>query len=158
MSIAVSTVVQPSRMLFVMTAGMVTVVLYSGAALGFALVGELPLFWRGVVMLVCLLLVGRAVYRARCRQPRAIHVSGSGQIRLSVNGAQTEPVKMLPTSTLWPILLILHLQNANLHTETVVVLPDSVRPEEFKALLVACRWLAMRQSEGGHQAEIVQDI
>lgn len=158
MSIAVSTVVQPSRLLSLMTMVMCIAVLCAGMAVGSGLVGESSPAVRIVVAGICVLAAAHAFRREKKRQSYAIHVSGTGQIRLSAGDAHAEPVALLPTSVLWPVLLILHLQNAKQHTETVIVLPDSAPADGFRRLLVACRWIAMRGPDAEDREEIVRDI
>lgn len=160
MSIAVSTVVQPSRLLSLMTMVMCIAVLCVGTVVGLGLVGDLSPGCRIVVAGICLL---AAVHAFRCERKRkrnsyVIHVSGTGQIRLSAGDAQAEPVRLLPTSVLWPVLLILHLQNAKQHTERVIVLPDSAPSDGFRRLLVACRWMTMRGPGVENDEGIVRDI
>lgn len=90
-----------------------------------------------------------------CRTAVQLDISGSGQIRLQKRHGvaghaadeQAELLTLLPASTIWSSLLILHLQNAQRQTEVVLILRDSVSPETFNALLVACRWLVMRGPE-----------
>ncbi|GGC18166.1 hypothetical protein GCM10007205_29020 [Oxalicibacterium flavum] len=82
-------------------------------------------------------------------------ISANGQIRLqgvtpgmpavfAEEDARTW--RLLPVSTLWSHLMILHLQDAAGSKEVIVILRDCVPAETFHALLVACRWLAMRAS------------
>lgn len=135
-------------------------VLCSGIVAGLGVVGDLTPVFRVVVALVCLIVTGYAFCTAvMARKVYEIHISGVGQIRLSVRTTSSlqaikvsevisaEPVTLLPSSTLWSGLLILHLQNEKQKTEVVRILPDSVLPESFTALLVACRWIVMRHPE-----------
>lgn len=144
MSIAVSTVVQPSKLLSLMTMVVCMTVLCAGTVVGLGFVGDSAPALRFVAAGICLLAAIQAFRSERKRKSYAIHVSGAGQIRLSVGDAKAEPVRLLPASVLWPVLLILHLQNAKQHTEMVIVLPDSAPSDGFRRLLVACRWVAMR--------------
>ena len=133
-------------------------VLCAGVVIGLGLTGDLSPAFRIVIAGVCLLLAGHAFRRERKRKSYAIHVSGTGKIFLSTCDARAEPVRLLPISVLWPVLLILHLQNAKQHTEMVIVLPDSAPSDGFRRLLVACRWIAMRGPETERREGIVQDI
>ncbi len=164
MSIAVSTVVKPSRRLLVVVVAMCMAVLCSGMAIGSDSVGNLPPVFRLAVALVCIMAAGYAFYTVvMIRKTYEIHISGVGQIRLAVwanssqveiaGGPEAEPVKLLASSTLWPGLLILHLQNEKQKTEIVRILPDSVSADSFRALLVACRWIVMRHPEAGDRRE-----
>lgn len=49
-------------------------------------------------------------------------------------------------SVLWPNLLFLHLESEQGQKETLRILPDSVSSDEFRALHIACRWIAARKS------------
>jgi hypothetical protein len=94
-----------------------------------------------------------------CRTMHGIHISGTGQIRLSIwqkndrlgrdglADGQGELVRLLPTSTLWSGLLLLHLQNERRQVDIVTILPDSVSRESFRALLIACRWIVLRHAD-----------
>ncbi len=93
----------------------------------------------------------------RARTHVALHISGVGQIRfvkldITKSGVMDgqdkgELVSLLPTSTIWPHLLVLHLQNVQGKTEVVLILRDAVSPEVFHGLLVACRWISARKAE-----------
>jgi hypothetical protein len=166
MSIAVSAVVKPSRLLSVMVATMSVVVLCSGMAIGSGAVGNLAPVFRMITTVACMMVAGYVFYTAVIvRKAHEIHISGLGQIRLAVQTAnslcdtkiteemQAEPVKLLASSTLWSGLLILHLQNEKQRIEVVRILPDSVSAESFRALLVACRWIVMRHPEAENRYE-----
>lgn len=163
MSIAVTAVVRSSRILFwlvsVMCASLVFVaaIIVSGRIGNLSTVAEIAL---GVMCIVVALYAFISVNRNR--QTHVLHISGTGQIRLaalqahelSVAGAddeQGELVRLLPVSTLWPSLLLLHLQSEQQQTRIVAVLPDSVPAESFKALSLACRWIVLRQTEAGDE-------
>ncbi|ABR91411.1 Hypothetical protein mma_1361 [Janthinobacterium sp. Marseille] len=159
MSIAVSAVVKQSRLLsgllLLMCAGLVLI----GGLLLFAQVGDLSLMMRSLLAVACFA-SGSYVFFQTLKSGKIykIHISGSGQIRLLAKpegGAdladEGELVELLPDSTLWPGLLLLRLQNEGLQTHNVVILPDSVSAESFRALLVACRWIVMRHADADKQ-------
>ncbi len=168
MSIAVSAVVKPSRILFGMLIIMCIGVLFVGIVVGAGSVGNLADWSRVTLLVLCAVVAGFAFYRAMAgrRNRYEIHVSGSGQIRLSVlikdrhhgagneNTVRTEAVRLLPVSTLWSGLLLLHLQGENKRIEVLVILPDSVSRESFRALLVACRWIVMRHPDADCESTI----
>lgn len=94
----------------------------------------------------------------------AIQIAGTGQIRVVVlkkhasvaleDLVATEPgelMHLLPVSTLWSGLLLLHLQNGQQKIIVMPILPDSVTQQSFKALLVACRWIAARRADADDQ-------
>jgi len=155
MSIAVSTVVQQSRLLSGLLMLMCAGLLWIAGLLLFAQVGELSIGARSLLAVACFAFGSYVFFRTlKSRKIYKIHVSGSGQIRLAVRpeaeaGAldEGELVELLPDSTLWPGLLLLRLQNEQRQTHNVVILPDSVSAEGFRALLVACRWIVMRHAD-----------
>jgi hypothetical protein len=146
-SIAVSAAVLPSRLL-------------RAALLAFALCTLLAcaaVLWPGaafhqpyLIASFCALACALALQaRSRHRKAHQIDISGLGQIRLTVQlsverKAEPETVHMLPASTLWPGLLLLLLRDAGGVVTPVLVLPDSVAPDTFRALSVACRAISRR--------------
>ncbi len=159
MSIAVSVTVKPSRLLF----AMVTAMFFIAAAVAFAvfsgLLGELSFAVRTVAAAFTLFLGCFGFYHGvRQRKPIHIDISGSGQIRIS-ELADTAPctdamwphvsengsvVRLHKSSTIWPQLLLLRLENDGGKIWTVPVLPDCVSRDSFRAMSVACRWIASR--------------
>lgn len=156
MSIAVSAVIKPSRILLSLVGGMSVILLGIAGIVVTGIVGNLPLLASIVVAVICtivaIVVFSRAVLR---RTTYVIHISGSGQIRLSTEKrdqhgfvdatADGELVRLLPVSTIWPSLLLLHLQNERQQTAVLKILPDAVSADSFRALLVACRWIVLRQ-------------
>lgn len=67
----------------------------------------------------------------------ALHVAGS-------SGPTSEgvAVTLLPGAAVWPGCILLRLRTAAGKTVTLVVLPDSMSPGDFRALSVAVRSLA----------------
>ncbi len=154
MSIAVTVVVLPSRRLRLLAGG------FGAALLAAALVAVLmsPLrFAAGSVVAAALLFAGLCLLHAALR-PAMVHridISGVGRIRLTVqqdvrpDAAGGMPVLLLPGSTLWPRLMLLRFGPADgdgvargrlarwRAGRCVVVFPDSVAPEAFRALAVA---------------------
>ncbi|HWT70779.1 MAG TPA: protein YgfX [Oxalicibacterium sp.] len=174
MSIAVSAVVARSRRLSGVVAGMCVCVAVAGFTIAAGLAGDLSVLEKGVLAGMCLLIAAYVFFRTvRIEKTCEIHVSGTGQIRLrkllgdsrapvrkdaehsgarlpdagySVN-QHGELVRLLPASTLWSWLLILHLRHENGRNSILTILPDAVGEESFRALLVACRWIATRRAE-----------
>ena len=149
MSIAVSTVVRPSRLLLAMVGVMCTGIVLAGVLLGLGIVSDLAFWSRATVTGACIG-VASTVFISELRRRRAwrIDISADGQIRLMqvvgpANSQWTgELVRLMPDSTLWSHLLMLRLQTENGRNSVVPVLPDSVSKGEFRALAVACRWVA----------------
>ncbi|RQO33356.1 flagellar hook-length control protein [Herminiimonas sp. KBW02] len=114
---------------------------------------------RGTLAAICMACGSYVFFRTlKNRKIYKIHISGSGQIRLAsvLEGSggelgEGELVELLPDSTLWPGLLLLRLQNAARQTHNVVILPDSLAAESFRALMVACRWIVMRHADADKQ-------
>jgi hypothetical protein len=53
-----------------------------------------------------------------------------------------EVVQLMADSTIWPGLLLLRLRRQDLRVTSVLILPDCVAADGFRALSVACRWIA----------------
>jgi len=163
MSIAVSAVVTRSRRLSFAVGAMCACVLLAGLSIASGAAGELPGLEKTAIAGICCLVAAYVFFRTV--QPGKvceIHVSGTGQIRLRALAADAspgrkdaeysvnqhgEPVRLLPVSTLWSWLLILHLRHENGRNSILTILPDAVGEESFRALLVACRWIVTRRAE-----------
>lgn len=147
MSIAVSAIIVPSRMLrrIVLCYGLAN--LGAGAALGAALAQP---FWLPLAGACCCLLAGVLVLRSLApgRKVRGIDISGLGQLRLTVqqgigSGAtRAAPAALLPGSTVWPGLMLLRLRGEDGVVDALALLPDSVGPGQFRRLSVAIRDIA----------------
>ena len=150
MSIALSAVVRPSRLL------RCALLLYGAAHA----VAALALLYMtdartasALVALACALAAGLA-WRCACRNGTAqrIDVSGIGAVRVTVqqmaarDAQESVPVQILTGSTLWPCLLLLHLKGPDGQRRTLLIAPDSLSAEEFRALAVACRSIARRDN------------
>jgi toxin CptA len=162
MSIAVSAVVKPSRLAMTL----VGTICISSIAVGFAIlagqIGELQPWLRGALATLCALsgLSGFYSY-LKSRKAHHIDISGIGQIRLGEDSALTatsfckvspnrenagDVVSLTEDSTLWPCLLLLRLRTKRQSVKVIFVLPDSVDRSTFKALSVACRWIASQNN------------
>jgi toxin CptA len=163
MTIAVSAVVNRSRWLSGAVTGMCICVVLVACLIAFGHVGELVKVERIAIATICLMMTAFVLCRWLCATKRTvIHISGIGQIRLSPSAdskmayadlqveshdEEGEIVHLRSASTLWAWLMILHLQHENGRTSIMIVLPDSLSADGFRALLVACRWIAMRHAE-----------
>ncbi|PUA20086.1 hypothetical protein C7W93_09915 [Glaciimonas sp. PCH181] len=170
-SVAISARVAPSASLF----AMVTLQAIAVASIGMLLiVGEIGHFVPviGVVLGLVSVLIsvwGWLGYR-RTRRPIRIVITGNGQISIAelatntVVGADAAfhaPViaHLLSGSTLWAHLLLLRFQLGNGRIKSVVILPDCIPEDVFRALSVACRWIASRgRSEGSEKVVYEQPI
>jgi hypothetical protein len=95
------------------------------------------------------------------RKVLQLNISGTGQVRLSKVTDSTPScreqnwphvkdhglqVSLQKNSTLWSHLLLLHLRSDDGMTTVLPVLPDSVSRDGFRALSVACRWIAVQKN------------
>jgi hypothetical protein len=164
MSIAVSAVIAPSRLLRLALCTLAAACL--AAALWLA---ARPNGFHGgaALALVCLAGAVAAGRRAcRCTTTRRIDISGPGEIRLlvqhsmgaaPVGGARAAPPwQLAPGSTLWPGLLIVRLRRGPGAPVTVVtILPDSVPAEHFRKIAVALRAIAGRDNQLSEKHKIL---
>ena len=150
MSIALTVVIAPSRCLRCLLAGFGASLLAAACAVGFA---ASPAFAAAPCVAAALLFAAACVLHAALR-PAMVHridISGPGQLRLTVqqgmrqNKCEGMPARLAAGSTLWPRMLMLCLERpggggvgtrAPVRT-SVAVLPDSLPPEAFRALVVA---------------------
>jgi toxin CptA len=157
MSIAVSAVVQPSRILLMMVGAMSALCAATGMLAGLGQFGELAEGPRFIICISGFFLAFFGFYHGvRRRKPIHIDITGAGQIRiwaLSANEPCTKTngphvnadgmtVRLLESSTIWPQLLLLRLQTEGGETIDLPILRDSVSPQCFRALSVACRWIS----------------
>jgi len=157
MSIAVSAIVQPSRLLFAMVAATAAMTGVIGLAVGLGFIGDLTAFTRLSTGAFLVILAFFGFYHGiRHRKTIHIDISGAGQIRLTkMNrirpcanenwphvGDSAEVVQILSDSTIWSHLLLLRLQTEAGRVTILPILPDSVPRDSFRGLSVACRWIA----------------
>ncbi len=158
MSIAVSTVVEPSRLLLVLLGSLAIGISYVAYLVGAGHVANLSMVWRLLLALGLSGIPFLAIYRTICcRKSLHIDISGNGQITVEEDNAldagsrhayqgqvkrSSELVRLLPSSTIWPYLLLLRLQREDRSIQNVLVFPDCMSINSFRALSVACRWIA----------------
>lgn len=167
MTIAVSTVVKPSRILLAMSCGMYVGIIFIGWMVGSGQLGNLAFVYRIALAAVCLLMALAAFYyTVQTRKTHHIDISGIGQIRLGEYSALAdsffqadsshgrdggEVVNLMDDSTLWPFLLLLRLRSEDQRIKVLPILPDSVKDGEFRALSVAIRWIAAHNNSAEHR-------
>lgn len=166
MSIAVSTVVRPSRLLLaIVTAAWLCVMLIVNLV-GSNYFGIFPLWERLFLAATCF------VVAAPCwslfffaQKFYLITISSAGQMRLLELGSFANStheafnvdnncwivVNLLENSTLWPKLLFLCLRSDSGRLIVLRILPDSVSPQSFRSLSVACRWIVARNNRSGDE-------
>ena len=161
MSIAVSTVIKPSRLLRVALAAFAAA--SAGAAMAL-LSGQFGRFHAPTLLAAACLMGSLVAWRASAAltTTRRIDISGLGEIRLTVQHsigtipasipgmalAAPELVRLAAGSTVWPGLLLLTLQGDTNSARTVlIILPDSVAPDQFRRLAVAINAIARRDNK-----------
>jgi toxin CptA len=139
MSIAVSAVIRPSRLLRLAQALLCLLVLACCAVVE----------QRAAAMVLLVAATAGAACHRGIVKPARIDISGVGHIRLTVyhqvdtlRPVPGEPVRLLPGSTLWPMLLLLRLGSADGRVHWLAVLPDSVAPDAMRRLRLAARAIA----------------
>lgn len=162
MSIAVSALVKPSRLLHTAVSVMCFGIVFAAGMIGFAKVGELPVYPRLLIAAGCLFSAVFGFYWSiRGKKSFHIDISGIGQIRLTEYSGvglsawrperlrekdSGELFRLMPDSTIWPYLLLLRLQHESRCMIVVPILHDCVAPDNFRALSVACRWIAAQNN------------
>lgn len=159
MSIAVSAVVHPSRILIALNGAMALIAVCVALSIGAGQVGDLSIPLRALLSVLVFFLASFGFYHGmRCRKTIQLDISGAGQIRLlkaevkpsctATNwphvGEIGEVVRLMDNSTIWPHMLLLCLRSEAGRTTVVPVFPDSVDREAFRALSVACRWISVQ--------------
>jgi toxin CptA len=152
MSIAVSAVVRPSPCLRLLQLAFCILAFGVGVLLALRQIScSWPLTGAGLSLLVALTLSFSLLKNSNSHR---IDISGVGQIRLTVYQlmpggvcADGTLVTLMPGSTLWPGLLLLHLRAENGVMVALPVLPDSVSAGLFRPLSVACRTIAARSGD-----------
>lgn len=163
MSIAVTAVIKPSRVLFGLVGFCCLVVCIIGSILSLGWIGDLSTLQKIIIAgcgFSCAFLAFSQFYRGR--KTIRIDISGAGKIWLThysvletVNPTSEEAgslqenegvlVQIMEGSTLWSNLLLLQLRSERGDIYTLPILPDCVTSEVFRALSVAFRWIAMQE-------------
>lgn len=146
MSIAVSAVVRPSRTLRVLAGAYGLANLAAAFAVAVLLPAHFALAPLVVATLACagVFLLATGIVQTKTRR---IDISGVGTLRLTVQQdirtndaaglADGTAATLLPGSTVWPQLMLLHLRLEHGGRILLPVLRDSVAPGVFRALGVA---------------------
>ena len=159
MSIAVSAVVRPSRLLLTMVSTACLCVILIAALVGCNYFVIFPI-WSRLLLTLIYFIVANACWGLFFFTQKfyLISISSAGQIRLLELGSSAKnvpevfdanntawfAVNLLEDSTLWPKLLLLRLRSETGYVIVLPILPDSVSSQSFKSLSVACRWIAVR--------------
>ncbi|HEY8023806.1 MAG TPA: flagellar hook-length control protein [Burkholderiaceae bacterium] len=115
------------------------------------------MFWP----LLCWLSAGFGLfYMNRGQRIYHLDISGTGQIRLRCRHSHSPPwidnaekpateagilVTLLADSTMWPGFLMLRLKTGDGYLYNIPILPDSLPRDSFRAISVACRWIAAHE-------------
>jgi len=157
MTIAASVVVKPSRLRNAILTALCVGVAGIGIAIGCGLVGELSLLVRLVCsVLVVVIAIWGFLNAGKNQIPYRLDIGGTGQIRLTCLLSSSDRVKhtnyhphspgmlvtLLPDSTLWPYFMMLRLRDEGDVVHALSIWQDSLSPTSFRALAVACRWIA----------------
>ncbi len=161
---AISVVVKPSRVLLAAVGVMGAVTLFAAGMVASGKVGELSIYPRLLVAALCIVAALAGFFQAFWnRKTFHVDISGIGQIRLreySGNASSSlvsgdgendeagagEGVKLMADSTIWPHLLLLRFQCDGGRITALPILPDCVSEQSFRALAVACRWIAAQNT------------
>lgn len=147
MSIAVCALIRPSRLLrrivaaYAAACGCAAIALAWGAA-------QAPAWPLPAACAALCALAALAAWGAAPATTRRIDISGPGAIRLLVQHSMGAPVlELLPMCTVWPWLIVLLLREAGQGVTALLILPDSVPPEQFRNIAVAIRTIAGRDEQ-----------
>jgi toxin CptA len=168
MSIAVSATVKPSRILLAAVCIMCSTILCIAVLVVLGKVGELSPTLRLATFIFTAFPALLGFYHT-VRHQKIIHIdiSGTGDLYLYQVGVSTstchekkwphvkgngEVMTLLHDSTIWTNLLLLRLQSDGGTITVVRVLPDCVSRESFRALSVACRWIAAQNNSAKRRA------
>ncbi len=155
MSISVSTLVKPSKLLRLMVGTMGLLTICFSILIGMGAVACFSFFSRMVIVGASIVVIGCCFfYFFQYDKTYRIDIANSGQIRLTAytsfhndNENNGEIVFMMNGSILWSGLLLLRLKSDRGREHILRVLPDSVSSESFRMLLVACRWIAAHRHD-----------
>lgn len=166
MSIAVTAVVRPSRLMLVMvTAAWLCIILIAGLV-GCHYLGILSSWERSFIVFGYFFVASSCwSFYFFAQKTYLITISSVGQIRLlklgrSVNNEQIRLdndssgkfiVYLMDDSTLWPKFLLLRLRSGNGRLTVLLILPDSVSLQSFRSLSVAFRWIAARVRQDNNE-------
>ena len=169
MSIAVSAIIRPSRLMQAVVMLFSAVLFATAVLLRLRLTGKLPDLSLDVLTLICVGACCAVFFIAIARKKSyRLDVSGNGQIRLSEYKPTTaasstdrrahfdgsgEVVQLLRDSTLWPMMLLLRLQSHTGRVTIVPVFPDSTERRAFRAVCVACHWIAAQNTRPAAKKE-----
>lgn len=163
MSIALSAVIKPSRLLLALVGAQCMLAGLVGALIAGGAVGDLSLPLRALLAASCIAAAACGMlryYRERCAF--RVEIGADGQIRMAeiaaknvskILNSKLVPVQLLQCTTIWSYLLLLRLRSASGSVRTIAILPDCVSNDTFRVLSVACRWIAAHRG-GTHKTGV----
>lgn len=113
-----------------------------------ALLAGLTWPWRAILLLG----IGLSLWRAWPRAGlRTLRLSADGQLAIGIGDAWSSSF-LLPDSLVWPWLVIVrHRPASGKRTATMIFLPGSLAPDDFRRLRVWLRWRAKPAAAMGYQ-------
>ena len=146
MSIAISVVLQPSKILRFCVISFAFLLLFIGIYI--ANLKTLSLLNQSVLIALCCFAAWRSFLfnQKIAKTSWRIHIDGHGQLRCH-STAQAEDVfgdvvKLVAGTTLWTQALFLRLHNQEKNVNiNLVILSDALSKDEFRRLSVACKWI-----------------
>jgi toxin CptA len=158
MSIALSAVIKPSRLLLALVATECALAGLVGVLIASGVIGNLLLPVRAALATLCMSAAAYGMLRyCRGRGTIQLDIDANGQIRMAEIVASNinrisnpAPVQLLESTIIWSHLLLLRLRLASGSVRTIAILPDCVSNDTFRVLSVACRWIAAHRG-GAHK-------
>lgn len=146
MSIAISVVLRPSKILRYCTIFFSFLLLSIGVYIGS--LDHLSLLERSAFIAVCTFAAWLSfIYAQRHAKTQwHLNIDGKGQLHCQADSsAESRPFKLVTGTTLWAQALFLRLHNSEDNLQmNLVILPDALSKDEFRRLLVACKWIIAR--------------
>ncbi len=156
MSIAASAQLRPSRRLLCLSLLMAAALLAASTLL--ILRGHADRLAMLMAVICAIAGIALILFPISTTKAYRIDVTGIGEIllthtpdeavadRTNESVVTAEVVQLLGDSTLWSSLMVLRLQSASGKTYRLLLMPDSMDREAYRALSIACRWIASRSS------------
>lgn len=142
MSIAISVVLHPSKILRFCTLTFALFLLFLGIYIG--TLKSLPIANQSILIALCCFAAWRSfLYSQKIAQTSwRIHIDGQGQLRCQQADSDSDPFNLVAGTTLWTHALFLRLHHREKNMKiNLVVLSDALSKDEFRRLSVACKWI-----------------
>lgn len=154
MSIAISVVLRPSKIVRFCTISFALCLLFIGIYIGSQ--NTIPVLNKFVLIATCCFAAWRSfLYSHKTAQTSwRIHIDGRGKLRCQSTAKAGDvlkgnPLNIMAGTTLWTSALFLRLHNREENIQlNLVVLPDALSNNEFRRLSVACRWIIAHTKSG----------